>query len=130
MNVRHYPDQETVERAVRNDDPLLVLVAHDETELLAANIDDSLEHYVLLKQLGHSEAEIDKYFRVVLSHSGADWTFVCPSDYKGIGDRAKRIEKYYSDGIDILSRALRRIGYDVDIDIPRRYRRHLDALSE
>jgi len=130
MNIKYYPDQDAVERARRSDDPLLVLVSHDETELLAANIDDSLEHHVLLKQLGHSEADVDKYYRVVLNHSGADWTFVCPSNYRGIGDRSKRIERYYGDGIDVLSRALRRIGYDVAIGIPRRYRRHLDALSE
>lgn len=72
----------------------------------------------------------DKYFRIVLDGDGADWTFICPPDYKGIADRTRRISAFYRDGFSAISGFLQSIGYLVGIDIPRRYRRHLEALGD
>jgi hypothetical protein len=129
MNIRHFPDESTVQTAMDNDDPLTVMVAYDGSELLIANIDDVMEHTILLRKLGRSDAMVDRYFRIVLNRSGADWTFVCPSDYRGIADRAKRIEAYYNDGVVVISKAIETLGYQVPITIPQRYRRHWNTLS-
>ena len=130
MEFFYYPDRPAVEKAIETDDPLLLLVAFDESVVLVANIDDALEHSVLLKKLDHKETEIDKFFRVVLNHQGADWTFVCPGDYKGIKDRDRRIETFYNDGVLIITKAVERLGYKAAITIPQRYRRHFDVLSK
>ena len=129
MIFKYFPDKETVDKAIELDDPLLMLVAFDESEALVANIDDALEHSILLKKLDHKETEIDLYYRVLLNRRGADWTFVCPSDYKGILDRDKRIEIFYNNGILSISKAVELLGYKATITIPDRYRRHFKALS-
>jgi hypothetical protein len=129
MNFIYYPDKATVDKAIRSDDPLLLLVGFDEANALVANIDDAMEHSVLLKKLGFKETDIDIFYRIVLNRQGADWTFVCPSGYKKIVDRDRRIDMFYNDGIGVLSKAVKQLGYDVQIDIPERYRRHFDRLS-
>jgi hypothetical protein len=129
MIIKYYPDEAHVNEAIRVDDPLLMLVSYDGEEILLANIDDVFEHVILLKKLDYKETDIDKYFRIILNREGADWTFVCPSNYRGIGDKKKRIETFYSDGIDQISKAIQAIGYDVQIQIPQRYRRHFNMLE-
>jgi hypothetical protein len=129
MEFKYYPDKKAVNKAIKSNDPLLLLVGFDESEALAANIDDALEHSILLKKLGYKETEIDDFFRVVLNRQGADWTFVCPSGYKGMTARDRRIDAFYNDGISAISKAVKQLGYDVKIDIPARYRRHFDRLS-
>jgi hypothetical protein len=130
MDKKYYPDKTAVDAAAQANDPLLVLISFSGDAMLVSNIDDAMEHSVLLKKLGFRETDIDKYFRLVVNKSGADWTFASPSDYKGIKDRNRRIEAFYNDGIVIISSALKEIGYAVPINIPDRYRRHFDVLSE
>jgi hypothetical protein len=129
MLVQFYPDQKTVFEAMQVNDPLLMLISYDKSKILIANIDDSFEHYILLKQLDYSEMDIDKYYRIVINQEGADWTFVCPSGYKGIIDKDKRIEQFYNDGIEVITEAIHAIGYDCKINIPQRYRRHFNMLK-
>lgn len=129
MKVIYYPDKKKISEAIKVDNPLLVLVAHDSSKTLVADIDDSFEHIILLRKLGIKETDIDLYFRVIVNKSGADWTFVCPSDYKGIKDRTKRIEKYYNDGIEIIDKGLNKLGYNVPITIPQRFRRHFHVFG-
>jgi hypothetical protein len=129
MQFKYFPDKTCVDKAVSADDPLLVLVKNDGSEGLVANVDDALEHSILLKRLGYKETDIDDFFRIMLNHQGADWTFVCPSGYKGIPDRDRRIETFYNDGILTISRAIGELGYNVKIDIPTRYLRHFNSLS-
>ena len=124
MVIKYYPDETHVTEAMQVNDPLLMMVSYDGQEILLANIDDAVEHHILLKMLGYKETEIDRFFRVVLNQEGADWTFVCPSTYKGINNKEKRIEVFYNDGINQISKAIRTIGYKVEIQIPLRYRRH------
>lgn len=127
---KYYPDETHVIGAMRVNDPLLMMVSYDGQEILLANIDDAVEHHILLKMLGYRETEIDRFFRVVINHEGADWTFVCPSTYKGISNKEKRIETFYNDGIVQISKAIQTIGYKAEIQIPQRYRRHLNELKE
>ncbi|MEG1880173.1 MAG: hypothetical protein RSB38_04865 [Oscillospiraceae bacterium] len=121
-----YPDEQTVKSAIEIDDPLLVLVSHDNKSMIVSNIDDAGEHIILLRLAGFRDTEIDKYYRLVVNKSGADWTFVCPPEYGGISDKSRRIQQFYNDGFDIIPHALKEIGYDVPLEIPRRYRRHMD----
>ena len=123
-----YPDEAAVRAAMADDDPLLLLVSHDGSRLIVSGIDDAGEHLILLRSAGFRDLELDQYFRLVVNRDGADWTFVCPSGYRGITDKARRIQEFYKDGFAVIPPALREIGYLVGIDIPRRYRRHIDMM--
>lgn len=130
MDIRYYPDEKRIREAMQVDDPLLMLVSFNGKELLLSHIDDAVEHVILLRKLNYKETEIDRFFRVVLTQDGADWTFVCPSDYKGISNKDKRVETFFNDGINLISKAIKAIGYNVEINIPARYRRHFNMLCE
>lgn len=130
MNMIQYPSEDAVRAAMAADEPLLVLISFDGRTAIMSQIDEAMEHHILLMKTGYKDTDIDKFFRIVLDKSGADWTFVCPPDYKGIQFKDKRIEAFYKDGFAVISDFLHSIGYLVGIDIPKRYRRHLDVLSK
>jgi len=129
MKFIYFPDKKSVNLAIKNDDPLLVLLSYDGKIGIVSNIDDAMEHVILLKKVGRKETEIDSFFRLVVNRQGADWTFVCPANYQGIKDRIKRIEKFYVDGHRIIEEGLKLLGYDVPIKIPLRFRRHFTELG-
>ena len=130
MKTIKYPSEAAVNAAMSSDEPLLALISFDGKTAIMSQIDEAMEHHILLMKAGFKDTDIDKFFRIVLDKSGADWTFVCPPDYKGIQFKDKRIEAFYKDGFAVISDFLHSIGYLVGIDIPKRYRRHLDVLSE
>lgn len=129
MKMIRYPSEEAVSRAMAADEPLLVLISFDGETVIMSQIDEASEESILLMNTGYKDTDIDKFFRIVLDRSGADWTFVCPPDYKDIPFKDKRIEAFYKDGFAVISNFLHSIGYLVGINIPKRYRRHLDVLS-
>lgn len=129
MNVIYYPDESSVKFASERDEPLLVLISYDGETLITSQIDEAVEHHILLRKVDLSDTDIDKYFRLVVDHSGADWTFVCPSDHSSITRKDKRIEEFFKDGMRIISTALAQIGYNVPVEIPKRYRRHFDIMN-
>lgn len=130
MNIIKYPSEEEVNKAMAADEPLLVLISFDGETVIMSQIDEAVEHHILLMNAGFKDTDIDKFFRIILDKSGADWTFICPLDYKNIPYKDKRIEAFYKDGFAVISDFLHSIGYLVGIDIPRRYRRHLDVLNK
>ena len=136
MQLIYYPAQDDVTAAMKAGDPLLLLVSFDEQTAIVAPIDDAVEHNILLDRAGKAglidgdSRQIDQYFRAVVDEDGADWTFVCPSNYHGITDKVRRISAFYRDGFAALSHALLELGLMVGIDIPRRYRRHLNMLAD
>ena len=129
MEIIKYPSEEAVNAAMTADEPLLVLISFDGQTAVMSQIDEAMEHHILLMNAGFKDTDIDKFFRIVLDRSGADWTFICPPDYKNIPFKDKRIEAFYKDGFAVISGFLHSIGYLVGINIPKRYRRHLDVLS-
>jgi hypothetical protein len=129
MNIIKYPSEEAVAKAMTADEPLLALISFDGQTAIMSQIDEAMEHHILLMNAGFKDTDIDKFFRIVLDRSGADWTFICPPDYKNIPFKDKRIEAFYKDGFAVISGFLHSIGYLVGINIPKRYRRHLDVLS-
>ena len=130
MEIIKYPSEEEVQNAVAQKEPLLVLISFDGQTVIMSHIDEAVEHYILLMKTGFSDKDIDKFFRIVLDEEGADWTFVCPPDYKNISDRTRRIKQFYKDGFAVISDVLQQIGFIVGINIPRRYRRHFNAMME
>lgn len=95
-----------------------------------SDIDEAVEHHILLTKSGYSGKDINKYFQLVLDSDGANWTFVCPPDYKNISDKTRRIKQFYKDGFAVISDVLQELGFMVGINIPRRYRRHFDIMNE
>ena len=134
MNILKYPTEEEVNQAISEDEPLLVLISFDEKDTIISQIDEAMEHHILLAKagdkLGYKQQDIDKFFRIVLDKDGADWTFVCPSSYKNIPDKQKRLQEFYKDGFRIISKSLSELGYLVDLNIPKRYKRHFDIMSD
>lgn len=129
MELMKYPSCQAVDAEIQLGEPLLLLVAYNGATAIVAPIDEAVEHSILLQKVGIGEQNIDRYFRLVVDRDGADWTFVCPGNYKGIEDKARRLGAFYRDGFAIIPEALRMLGYLVGIDIPKRYRRHFDIMS-
>ncbi len=123
-----YPSEQAVREAVSRDEPMLALISFGGDECIVSPADDAVEHHILLAKAGRPDTDIDRYFRIVFDQSGADWTFVCPPDYRGITER--RIEAFYKDGFSEISNFLHSMGYLVGISIPKRYRRHLDMPDD
>lgn len=130
MNIIKYPSEKDVEQAMQSDEPMLALISFDGETAVISQIDEAVEHHILLMKAGFKSTDIDKFFRIVLDRDGAGWTFVCPLDYRGIKYRSKRIKAFYKDGFSAISEFLKNIGYLVGIDIPKRYRRHLEAMGD
>ncbi|MBR6792590.1 MAG: hypothetical protein IKM49_05670 [Ruminococcus sp.] len=130
MNIIKFPSAESVNKAVSADEPLLAIISFDGKTAVVSQIDEAVEYHILLMKSGFKDTDIDKFFRIVLDKSGADWTFVCPPDYKNIPYKDKRIEAFYKDGFAVISDFLHSVGYLVGINIPKRYRRHFDIMSD
>ena len=131
MKYLKFPDEETVNNYIKAKEPLIIAIPFDsEKPVLMSHIDDGFEHHILLAKFDIKQTEIDRYFRVVADDESAEWTFVCPHDYRNIADRQKRIISFYNDGIAAISQVLSDIGYFSDITIPKRYRRHFDAMGD
>lgn len=130
MNIIKYPSEANVNKAIAADEPLLAVMSFDGKTAVISQIDEAVEHHILLMKAGYKDTDIDKFFRIVLDQSGADWTFICPPNYKNIPFKDKRIEAFYKDGFTVISDFLHSIGYLVGINIPKRYRRHFDAMND
>lgn len=130
MNIIKYPSEQIVNDAMTHDELMLAAISFDGKTVIIAQIDDTIEHHILLMKTGFKDTDIDKFFRIVFDRDGADWTFVCPSNYKGIKLKKKRIEYFYKNGFSVISKFLHEIGYLIGIDIPKRYRRHLNMLGD
>ena len=128
MEIIKFPNEKEFQTAIDNDEPLLVLISFDGERIIACQIDEAVEHHILLKKAGFPDTEIDKYFRLVVDKSGADWTFVCPESYSSVTRMDKQIQEFFKDGMRIIPAALKEIGYDVTVEIPKRYRRHFDLM--
>ncbi|MGN1304014.1 MAG: hypothetical protein ACI4YB_03160 [Oscillospiraceae bacterium] len=130
MNIIYYPDESSVTDAMKRDEPLLVLISFDGEQVIVSQIDEAVEHHILLRLAGFPDTDIDKYFRLVVNREGADWTFVCPSTYNSVTRKEKQIEDFFKDGMQIIPNALKQLGYDVPVEIPKRYRRHFDMMGD
>lgn len=128
MNIITY-SEENID-ILRSDEPKLAAISFDGETAITGLMDETVEHNILLEKTGHDSRDIDKYFRILYDRESADWTFICPPDYRHIADKSKRITAFYNDGFQVIARFLSEIGYYSDINIPRRYRRHFNMIGE
>ena len=40
------------------------------------------------------DIDLDKYFRLVVNKDGANWIFVCSSNYENMSNKSKRIQRF------------------------------------
>ena len=130
MEIIQYPNEQAVKQAIKEREPLLILISFGGERIIISQIDEAVEHHILLSKAGFNSADLDQYFRIVVDDETADWTFVCPSGYKNIADKTRRIAEFYKDGFREISAALQALGLYVGINTPKRYRRHFDWLGE
>lgn len=52
MQIKYMPNEKSILEARLVDDPLLVLIAHDGNTVIVGNIDNYIEHIILLKNAG------------------------------------------------------------------------------
>lgn len=128
MNIIKYPSEQEADKAMQDNEPMLCLISFDGERVILSQIDEAMEHHILLAQTGFKQTDIDKYFRIIFDREGADWTFVCPPDYKNIKDKQRRIGEFYKDGFTNISAILHELGYLISLNIPNRYRRHFNML--
>lgn len=128
--IKYYgSDTEKHEFVNHDGEPLMAVIAHDGSHAVVSLLDEGCEHHILLAK-SIDRYNIDGYFRIIFDNDGADWTFVCPPEYKAITNKEKRIEQFFKDGVDAITEFLKDIGYgDVEINIPKRYRRHMDYMT-
>ncbi len=130
MDIQYYPNKETVINSFKTNELYIMAISFDgKTALISLN-DDSFEHHILLANCGVDQTDIDKYFRIVFDNMTADWTFVCPPNYKNIKDKTRRIREFYKDGFNIISSTLAELGYYIDLRIPKRYKRHFNFMND
>jgi len=128
MRIDKYAEEININNAIKKGDAMLAVISFDRSHAIIGHIDECMEHHILLKKAGLPSGDIDKYFRIVFDDSGADWTFICPPDYMGIPDRSNRISAFYRDGFTAISAFMAEMGLLVGLKIPKRYRRHMDAM--
>mgnify|MGYP007065373215 CR=1 FL=1 len=128
--IKYYGSDADCREFIKHDkEPLMAVISYDGSHAVVSLLDEGCEHHILLSK-ALDKHNIDEYFRVIFDNEGADWTFVCPPDYKGISNKEKRISAFFNDGVDTITAFLKEIGYnDAEINIPRRYRRHMDYLK-
>ena len=129
MKIQKYPNGQDFDYAVKADEPIFALISFDGEEVIVSQADDALDFRLLLRFVRNSDKDINKYYRLVVDHEGADWTFVCPPDYSSITRREKRIEEFFKDGMRVIPKVLKAMGYDVPVAIPKRYRRHFNIMN-
>jgi hypothetical protein len=114
--------------AIQRGDPMLAVIAFDGSRAMIGHADDCMEHHILLAKCGLSSSDIDSYFRISFDRDGANWTFACPPEYRGIRDKSARITRFYMDGFTVISAFMAEMGLLVGLKIPKRYKRHLDLM--
>ena len=85
--IKYYGTDEEKREFINHDsEPLMAVIAHDGSHAVVALLDEGCEHHILLAK-AIDKYDIEKYFRIIFDAEGADWTFVCPPDYKGITNK-------------------------------------------
>ena len=113
--IKYYGSDETKTEFINHDsEPLMAVIAHDRSHAVVSLLDEGCEHHLLLAK-ALDKYNIDEYFKIIFDNEGAN--------------KDKRITEFFNDGVDAITEFLKQIGYDVPINVPRRYRRHMDYLK-
>lgn len=93
--IKYYGSDETKTEFINHDsEPLMAVIAHDRSHAVVSLLDEGCEHHLLLAK-ALDKYNIDEYFRIIFDNEGADWTFVCPPNYKNIANKEKRITEFF-----------------------------------
>ena len=84
MKILNLPDEQAVLDAISQNESLIAAISTDGKTAVMSPLDYGFEHHILISKADYKETDIDKFFRIVFDKDGADWTFVCPPDYKNI----------------------------------------------
>lgn len=122
MEIIKLPDKKTVIEAMQNDELMISAIRTDSKTAVLAPLDYVFKHNILISKAGYNQTDIDKFFRIIFDENGANWTFVCPPDYKDISLKSCRIKAFYKDGLSKIGEFLSTIGYCISINIPQRYK--------
>jgi hypothetical protein len=128
MTITKYTEHLDLADAMAKGEPFLAVISLDGEQAYLAHSDEVMQHHILLSKVGLPSDDIDNYFRISFDRHSADWTFICPPNYKNLADRSSRIAEFYKDGFAAISRFLAESGLLVDIKILKRFRRHTDAM--
>jgi len=128
MEISKYPSEAAVDAAICDNEPLLAIIAFDGKTAYVSHVADAVEHHILLTNTGHNSADIDKFFRIAFDKDIADWTFICPPNYKNISDKQSQMANFYKDGFAAISNFLAEMECFANINIPKRYARHFKVL--
>ena len=122
VEIIKFPDEQSVIEAMQNDELMISAIRTDGKTAVLAPLDYVFKHNILIAKAGYNQTDIDKFFRIIFDRNGANWTFVCPSDYKDISHKLYRIKTFYKDGLSKIGEFLSAIGYCISINIPERYK--------
>ena len=84
MKIIKIPNEEEVDNGIKIDEPMIAAISFDGKTAVMANLEYGFEHHILLAQAGYSQLDIDKFFRIIFDRTEANWTFICPANYKNI----------------------------------------------
>ena len=127
--IKYYGSDETKTEFINHDsEPLMAVIAHDRSHAVVSLLDEGCEHHLLLAK-ALDKYNIDEYFRILFDNEGAYLTFLLSNNYNIITNKEKSITVFFNVGFVSITEFLKQIGYDVPINVPRRYRRHMDYLK-
>ena len=55
MKIIKYPSEESVNEAVKADEPMLALISFDGKTAIMSQIDEAMEHHILFKKAGYKD---------------------------------------------------------------------------
>ena len=58
MNTIKYPSDKAVNKAIAEDEPLLALISFDGKTAIISQIDEAMEHHILLMKAGYKDTDI------------------------------------------------------------------------
>ena len=58
MNTIKHPSEEAVNKAIAEDEPLLALISFDGKTAIISQIDEAIEHHILLMKAGYKDTDI------------------------------------------------------------------------
>lgn len=69
MHITRYPNAQAVDEAMAQDEPMLALISFDGKTAIIGQVDEAVEHHILLAKAGYASTDIDNYFRIVFDRS-------------------------------------------------------------
>lgn len=66
MKIIKYPSESDVNKAICDNEPLLALISFDGKTVITSQIDEAVEHHILLMKTGFKDTDIDKFLESFL----------------------------------------------------------------